>query len=193
MPPNVHHNHHKAATAEVESAAWKLNDSDNTNVEEATPGDDLLSSWATVDASRLGVDDTPYAVSNLVSGRWIGSSSTNQKSETLTIIHPLDRTAPPLFTIPDTSVADDLPAYVASLRRCTKSGLHNPFKHPERYLMLGEVSRRAGNLLATTQVREFFVDLITTCVPKSRGALILLCYWVLYYCCDVLHIYMNLN
>ena len=164
MPPNVHRQHSQEANgAEVESNQSILNKLDNLH--EISLHD--LSSWATVDPSRLGVDATPYAVSNLVDGHWTCSATSME------IIHPLNADAPaPLFTIPDTSV-EELPAYVESLKKATKSGLHNPLKHPERYVLLGEVSRQVGNLLSTPAVAEFFTQLIVTCVPKSYGMYVL--------------------
>ena len=161
MPPNVHHHHDEVSST---NAAASLKVTDETSATQAhAQGLNDLTSWATVDPSRLGVDSTPYAVPNLVHGQWTSSA------QALEIVHPLnaDATAP-LFTVPDTTL-DELPLYMASLAKATKSGLHNPLKHPERYLMLGEVTRQAGNLLATDAVAEFFAQLILTCVPKSHG------------------------
>lgn len=154
MPPNIQHGAAGTFHSEHDTAGHPKTDVHQSN--------DLLSPWATVDLDRMGVDATPYAVSNLVNGAW------TTLDNTMTIIHPLDESAPPLFTIPDTSV-DDLPPYLASLGPVPKSGLHNPLKNPERYVMLGEVSRKAAGLLATPEVAEYFTNLITTCVPKSHG------------------------
>jgi hypothetical protein len=44
----------------------------------------------------MGVDPVPYAVSNLVDGKWAKAQNT------MTIPHPLDKDAHPIFTIPDT-------------------------------------------------------------------------------------------
>jgi len=159
MPPNIHHK--AASLSEAHDAATHFKPSDASS---SSPLDhDLLAPWATVDPSRMGVDPTPYAVRNLVNGQWVATR------QTMDIIHPLDETAPPLFTLPDSSIAEDLPPFVQSLQRVPKSGVHNPLKHPERYLMLGEVSRQAGNLLASDTVAEYFTNLIMTCVPKSHG------------------------
>lgn len=95
-----------------------------------------LSSWATIDPQSLGTTPEPYAVSNLVDGKW--DQSTNSR---ITIIHPLDRDAHPIFTIPDTQ-ADEVQPFIDSLRKIPKSGVHNPLKRPERYLQYGEISRK---------------------------------------------------
>ena len=159
MPPNVHHSHDEASSTNVVGALKATN-------ETTTASDELsahLTGWATVDPSRLGVDTTPYAIPNLVNGQWTSSA------QCLEIVHPLNAdVSAPLFTVPDTTL-DELPAYFTSLAKATKAGLHNPLKHPERSLMLGEVSRQVGNLLSTNVVAEFFAQLILTCVPKSHG------------------------
>ena len=94
-----------------------------------------LPSWATLDPSSLGTSPTPHAVSNLVSGQWTASNSS------ITIPNPLDRDAPAVCTVPDTSV-EELGPFVESLRGVPKSGVHNPLKNVERYLMYGEISRK---------------------------------------------------
>lgn len=78
-------------------------------------------SWATADPRTMGVATEPYAVSNLVGGKW-----TKAKSE-MVIPHPLDKNAQPIFSIPDTQV-DELGPFFESLRKVTKSGMHNPRK-----------------------------------------------------------------
>ena len=57
------------------------------------------------------------------------------------IPNPLDRDAPAVCTVPDTSV-EELGPFVQSLRGVPKSGVHNPLKNVERYLMFGEISRK---------------------------------------------------
>jgi 1-pyrroline-5-carboxylate dehydrogenase len=46
-----------------------------------------------------------------------------------------------MLTQPDTSL-DEIQPFILDLESCPKSGLHNPFKNKERYLMLGEVCRK---------------------------------------------------
>jgi 1-pyrroline-5-carboxylate dehydrogenase len=33
----------------------------------------------------------------------------------------------------------DIEEYLESAKRCPKSGMHNPIKNPERYLMWGDI------------------------------------------------------
>ena len=49
------------------------------------------------------------------------------------------------------------------------SGLHNPFKIKERYVMLGQVCRKTAEVLHEPETFDFFIDCITRCAPKSRA------------------------
>jgi 1-pyrroline-5-carboxylate dehydrogenase len=49
-----------------------------------------------------------------------------------------------------------------------KSGLHNPFKNKERYLMLSEVNRKVVDTLHDPEVMNFFIEMIQRTVPKSE-------------------------
>lgn len=64
---------------------------------------------------------------------------------------------------------DEVAPFVQSLARVPKSGLHNPFKRPERYLLYGQVTRRAAEALHRPEVEAFFVRLIQRVAPKSHG------------------------
>lgn len=70
---------------------------------------------------------------NLVNGEWSSTATTRE------IIDPLKGDV--MFVQPDTQ-PDETEPFITSLRECPKSGLHNPFKNKERYLMLGEVCRK---------------------------------------------------
>lgn len=132
-----------------------------------------LSDWATIDPGSLGTTNDVYAVPNLVDGNW-----TNAKSA-MEIIHPLDKDAPPIFTISDTQ-PDELAPFLASLRKIPKSGVHNPLKNPERYLQFGEISRKVRRLCylgSTLQVPEphgspnssvLFRRVMHSCSPRLR-------------------------
>jgi 1-pyrroline-5-carboxylate dehydrogenase len=98
-------------------------------------------SWATADPATMGVSTDIHSVANLVGGKW-----TDAKSR-MTIPDPLDRDAQPIFTIPDTQV-DELGPFFESLRKVSKSGVHNPLKNPDRYVKYGEISRKVRILTA---------------------------------------------
>ena len=65
---------------------------------------------------------------------------------------------------PNTS---DFAPYVAGLKSCPKSGLHNPLKNPDRYVHLGQVCARAAALLAESDVEDYFTKLTQRVMPKS--------------------------
>jgi len=94
-----------------------------------------LSSWATIDPKALGTTKEPYAVQNMCEGKWTKSK------RTMEIIHPLDRDAHAIYTVPDTQ-ENEIQPFIDSLRKVSKSGLHNPLKRPERYVQYGEITRK---------------------------------------------------
>jgi 1-pyrroline-5-carboxylate dehydrogenase len=121
-----------------------------------------IPSWATYDPYNAGDVAEPYAVRNLVGGHWTTTKSTME------IIHPLDKDKHPIFTICDTQ-QDEVGPFIDSLRKCTKSGMHNPLKNPDRYLKFGDISRKAGHALMEPDVAEYFTKAIMSCVPKSHA------------------------
>ena len=95
--------------------------------------------WATLDPDALGVDTKPYHVLNIVQGQWGGDTK-----KVMEIPNPIDKNSPPLCTIPETSV-DEIDPFIESMKAVTKSGVHNPLKNVQRYLMYGEISRRVSS------------------------------------------------
>ena len=53
------------------------------------------------------------------------------------------------------------------MQNCSYSGLHNPIKNTERYLMYGQVTAKAAQALDDKDVNEFFVKCIQRVMPKS--------------------------
>ena len=58
---------------------------------------------------------------------------------------------------------------IEHLKSIPKSGLHNPFKNKERYLMLAEVNRKVVQSFQDPEVWKFFVRLIQRTCPKSTA------------------------
>ncbi|KAL8465559.1 hypothetical protein ACS0TY_034883 [Phlomoides rotata] len=114
-------------------------------------------SFATVKAEEVS-GSQPAEVLNLVKGKWTSSSSWN------TIPDPLN--GEPFIRVADVDV-NGIQPFVESLSQVPKHGLHNPFKAPERYLMLGDVSTMAAHKLALPEVSDFFAKLIQRVSPKS--------------------------
>ena len=91
-------------------------------------------SWATVDPETLSAAN-PCQLENCLGGVWSTSK------ESISIPDPMN--GEPFIKMPNTS-AGELGPFVDSLAACPKTGLHNPLKNPERYVMLGEVSNKAA-------------------------------------------------
>ncbi|CAN4100434.1 unnamed protein product [Withania somnifera] len=113
--------------------------------------------FATVKAEEVS-GSKPAEVHNLVQGKWTKSSSWN------TILDPLN--GQPFIKVAEVNESE-LQPFVESLSKCPKHGLHNPFKAPERYLMLGDVSTKAAHALGLPEVSDFFAKLIQRVSPKS--------------------------
>lgn len=116
-----------------------------------------LKAFATLDPKNMSVKQSGM---NLVNGEWVGSE------EQATIIDPM--TGKGMYSYANIGVSEIQP-FVDSLLDVPISGLHNPLKNKERYIMLGEVSRRAAEVLRDPEVFDFFVDATMRAAPKSRG------------------------
>ena len=116
-----------------------------------------LSQFATVDPFDGMNTRNPGKAQNLLSGEWLDTPKYFDD-----IPDPL--TGEYFIDIPDT---EDLSDFIQNLEKCPKSGLHNPLKNNERYVMLGNVCAKAAALLADPEVEGFFVRLIQRVMPKS--------------------------
>ncbi|XP_008437559.2 probable aldehyde dehydrogenase isoform X2 [Cucumis melo] len=113
--------------------------------------------FSTVEVDQIS-GSKPGDVLNLVQGKWIGSSGWN------TIVDPLN--GEPFIRVAEINETEIQP-FVKSLTKCPKHGLHNPFKSPERYLLFGDVSSKAADVLSKPEVTDFFARLIQRVSPKS--------------------------
>ena len=101
---------------------------------------------------------------NLLGGRWGAGGSL-----TAAVPDPLRGGAPssaPMLEVLE-AAATDAPAFAAALRACPGSGLHNPLKRPERYLLYGRVSHAAAAAMKDPEVELYFARLIQRVAPKS--------------------------
>ena len=117
----------------------------------------ILSAFATVDPNNLGAHAKGH---NLVNGEW------KQTIKSRELIDPM--TGKVMLTQPDTSMEETQP-FIESLQQCPKSGLHNPFRNKERYIMLGEVSRKLVEAVQDKEVWDFFVQSMQRVCPKSHA------------------------
>ncbi|NNL54555.1 MAG: aldehyde dehydrogenase family protein [Woeseia sp.] len=115
--------------------------------------------FATVDPFNRMTGKQPGRVQNLLAGQWQDSKSTRDD-----IVDPLNGER--FLTVPDTQ---SIAPFIDSVRRCPKSGLHNPLSNPDRYVMLGSVCARAAALLAQPDVESYFTKLLQRVMPKSWG------------------------
>ncbi|KAJ0536398.1 putative L-glutamate gamma-semialdehyde dehydrogenase [Helianthus annuus] len=113
--------------------------------------------FATVKAEEIS-GSQPAQVQNLVQGKWIESGNWN------TIPDPLN--GEPFIKVNEVD-ENGIKPFVESLSKCPKHGLHNPFKSPERYLLYGDVSAKAGHMFSQPEVSDFFAKLIQRVSPKS--------------------------
>uniref|UniRef100_A0A6B2L1I1 Aldehyde dehydrogenase domain-containing protein n=1 Tax=Arcella intermedia TaxID=1963864 RepID=A0A6B2L1I1_9EUKA len=100
----------------------------------------------------------PAKLANLVDGRWEGTAQYRE------VVDPLNGEV--FIRAPETSL-EELDPFVKSLEKVPRSGLHNPFKNPERYVQYGEITRKAAQLLGTPEITEYFIKAIQRVCPKS--------------------------
>lgn len=100
----------------------------------------------------------PAQLYNLLNGEWV------LPRECINIVDPLN--GEPFVKMPNTKV-DELQPFVESLGKCPKTGLHNPFKNVERYMMWGDVSAKMAAELRKPEVAEHFTRCIMRTCPKS--------------------------
>jgi len=117
--------------------------------------------WSKFDAETMSAA-SPAVCTNLVGGEWKDASSY------FTLPDPMN--GDPFIKCPDTGVdGAELDPFVASLSSVPKSGLHNPLKNPERYLLYGRVCGQVAERLRDPEVESFFASLIQRVSPKSRA------------------------
>lgn len=114
-------------------------------------------SFATLDPASGMTAAEPGVVRNLLNGRWHEAERYRDD-----IPDPLN--GGDFLRVPET---EDIEPWVQSLSRCPKHGLHNPFKNPERYVLLGQVCARAAALLGESETEDYFTRLIQRVMPKS--------------------------
>jgi 1-pyrroline-5-carboxylate dehydrogenase len=117
-----------------------------------------IPSWANYDPNTVGRSQRPVQLQNLVNGTW------QITRDNIDIIDPLNGAT--MFHMPNTH-EDELEPFIESMKRVPKSGVHNVWKKPERFLMYGDISARAAEKLADPDIAELFVRAIQRVVPKS--------------------------
>jgi 1-pyrroline-5-carboxylate dehydrogenase len=113
--------------------------------------------FATLDPNTLS-GENPVQLYNIVQGEW------GLPAESKDIPDPLNGES--FIKMPNTGLSEIDP-FVDSLKQCPKTGLHNPLKNVERYVMYGEISARVAALLREKEVEDFFTRCIQRVMPKS--------------------------
>ena len=101
--------------------------------------------FLTVDPNTIS-EANPAVLYNLINGQW-------KAPENYTLI-PDPYNGEAFIKVPDTKTPAELAEFKENMELCTKSGLHNPIKNPERYLLYGTVLAKAAALL--TEVKPTF-------------------------------------
>ncbi len=117
---------------------------------------DRVAAFATVDPFAGMSATSPAQAQNLVGGEWLSAE------KKIGVVDPMNGER--FIEMPDTQ---DVAPFVAGLKSCAKTGMHNPLKNVERYVELGKVCAGAAALLAEKDVEDFFTKLIQRVMPKS--------------------------
>eukprot|EP01095_Lingulamoeba_sp_RSL-Kostka_P017393 TRINITY_DN9003_c0_g1_i1.p1 TRINITY_DN9003_c0_g1~~TRINITY_DN9003_c0_g1_i1.p1 ORF type:complete len:556 (-),score=193.33 TRINITY_DN9003_c0_g1_i1:157-1824(-) len=113
--------------------------------------------WATIDPYKI-CGKSPGVLKNLVDGKWTDTK------KTLDVIDPINGEV--MMKAPDTQI-DELQPFFDSLNKVPKTGLHNPFKNPERYVKYGAITAKAAELMSDPEVEDYFVKTVQRTSPKS--------------------------
>lgn len=125
-----------------------------------------ISAFATLRDADAWSGAKPHAVKHLLAGVWLEGGAGAAPEEVDVIPDPLN--GEPFLRVPRAGgSAVDLAPWVASLKSCPKTGLHNPFRSPERYAMLARVTERAARALRTPEISNYFSRLVQRTSPKS--------------------------
>jgi 1-pyrroline-5-carboxylate dehydrogenase len=112
------------------------------------------------DFSELSPKDKNWKLSNFINGEWKGTAKYEEYLDPLKGYKFLD--AP----LTEKSEMTDI---ITSMNSCPKSGLHNPLRNVDRYLLYGQVCRKVTEALYDEDIFSHFVKLIQRVFPKSDG------------------------
>lgn len=130
---------------------------DSRALQTSTRGMATVPPYGTLDPDTMS-GSNPCKLYNLVGGEWKGTS------EYLDIQDPLN--GENFIQMPYTN-SNELEPFRNNAKSCPKTGLHNPLKNPERYVMYGEIMHQAGHELSRPETMDFFAKCIQRTMPKS--------------------------
>lgn len=124
--------------------------------------------WATADPWAMSsATGGPAMCENLIAGEWRRPRGADDVEK---VVDPMNKNETEGFVhAPKTSSRKDIDDVVQSLKSCPKSGMHNHFKAPERYVKYGEISAKLAEAMRRPEVEEYFARLIMRVAPKSHA------------------------
>ena len=96
---------------------------------------------------------------NLVNGKW---HKTKKYTNVINVTNGKIN-----HKVPETSI-NELGLFINSIKSVPKSGLHNPFKNPERYQMLGDVCFRTAHSLHDKNINNKIIEEIISVTGKTE-------------------------
>jgi len=111
------------------------------------------------DFSELSPKDKVWKLSNYINGEWRSTLKYEEFPDALKGHKFID--AP----LTDKSEMSEI---INLMNACPKSGLHNPMKNVDRYLLYGQVCRKVAEALYQDDIFNHFVKLIQRVFPKSE-------------------------
>jgi len=128
------------------------------------------SSWATVEPEVFS-NAIPAVAENIIDGQFVGrrSGESNKKAGFKSFPDPMNKNEDAFLLVPETSKEELVHFLRSRVATTPKSGAHNPFKRPERYLKYGDVTMKLAEALRDASNVEYFAKLIQRVAPKSYG------------------------
>ena len=118
--------------------------------------------WATVEPETMS-NAIPAIASCIVDGQFALSA----KKEYKTFPDPMDKNEDSFLLVPEIT-REELGHFLQSrVAKTPKSGAHNAFKSPERYLKYGDVTMKLAEALRDASNVTYFAKLIQRVAPKS--------------------------
>ena len=112
------------------------------------------------DFAEFSYKEKHVKLSNFINGEWKATAKYEQ------FVDPLKGNT--FLEVPLTE-KHEMSDIINLMNACPKSGLHNPLKNPDRYLLYGQVCRRVAEALHNEEVFNHFVKVVQRVFPKSDG------------------------
>jgi 1-pyrroline-5-carboxylate dehydrogenase len=120
------------------------------------PKSEALKAFAKTDPFTVSAA-SPTKLYNLVGGVW------KETKNYTWVVDPMN--GEKFMQMPNTS-KEELMEFAKDMAAVPKSGLHNPLKNLSRYVLYGEISRKAAELMHHPDVEAHFAKLIQRTIPK---------------------------